>query len=74
MSKKHTKILLILAIILCTLLFAHSMQQLHATDDNTIVITPPTVESFALHDVGKNQAVVKWDRVSTFNKYELSLT
>ena len=74
MSKKHTKTLLILAIILCTLLFAHSMQQLHATDNNTLVPTPPTVESFALHDVGKNQAVVKWDRVSTFNKYELSLT
>ena len=73
MSKKHTKILLILAIILCTLFFAQSAQHLYAAGDNALVVIPSKVEKLTLHDVGKNQAVIKWDRAANFNKYELTL-
>ena len=67
MSKKHTKILLILAIILCTLFFAQSTQQMYANS------TPSKVQSISLLSTGKQQVVVKWTPATNFHKYELTL-
>lgn len=70
MSKKHTKILFIFVIVVCTLFFAKFTQQMYAAPN----IIPSKIESLTLHSTGKQQATVKWTKATNFHKYELTLT
>ena len=69
MSKKHNKILLIFAIIICVLLLAQPVQQIFASVPEPL----PKVEQLTLHSTTKAQAIVKWSKLNNFDKYELHL-
>jgi hypothetical protein len=72
MSKKYTKILLAVAIIICALFFVQSTQQIYAAPN--VISKPSAITSLYLHSAGKQQATVKWSTATNFDKYELTLT